>query len=262
MMTGGLGPTDDDLTREVVASVLGRALVEDAEVLAGIRARFERRQVAMPAINRRQAMVPVGAAVLPNPNGTAPGLVARGRTRRGRAAAGPAAGTAAHVRRARLAAACRRRPAASRLRRRVLKMTGRSESQVEEIAFPIYSALGDATVPVQTTILASPGQIELHLEAVGEDVAAPRRAAGRRSGRTRRRARRRGLQHGRPHPRGSRRRAPAHDGARIAVAESCTGGLVQARLTDVPGSSAWVARRRRRVRECREDRARSACPRR
>ena len=72
--TGGLGPTDDDLTREVVAGALGLALVEDAEILAGIRERYAKRRMPMPEINRRQAQVPKGATVLANRNGSAPGL--------------------------------------------------------------------------------------------------------------------------------------------------------------------------------------------
>lgn len=59
-----------------------------------------------------------------------------------------------------------------RVRRRVVKVTGRSESQVEEIAFPIYSTLSVDGADVETTILASPGQIELHVAATGEDVSA------------------------------------------------------------------------------------------
>ena len=74
MLTGGLGPTEDDVTREVVAEQLGLALQEDTSITDAIRRRFALRGWNMPEINRRQAMVPVGAAVLPNPHGTAPGL--------------------------------------------------------------------------------------------------------------------------------------------------------------------------------------------
>src|SRR5262245_12114380 len=71
---GGLGPTDDDLTRPVVADVLHRRLVEDEEITARIRARFQGRGLEMPEINRRQAMVPAGGTVVPEVKGTAPGL--------------------------------------------------------------------------------------------------------------------------------------------------------------------------------------------
>jgi nicotinamide-nucleotide amidase len=74
ILTGGLGPTDDDLTREVVAEVLGLPLREDPAITAQIEERFARRNLRMPQVNRRQAMVPEGAEALDNPNGTAPGL--------------------------------------------------------------------------------------------------------------------------------------------------------------------------------------------
>jgi len=72
--TGGLGPTPDDLTRKVIATVFRRRLVLDETVLAHIRARFKSRGIEMPAINEAQALVPRGARVIENPRGTAPGL--------------------------------------------------------------------------------------------------------------------------------------------------------------------------------------------
>ncbi|MCL4178696.1 MAG: competence/damage-inducible protein A [Verrucomicrobia bacterium] len=72
--TGGLGPTSDDLTREWIARLLGRPLREDAVILAELAAFFARRNRPMPPRTALQALVPEGAAVLPNPNGTAPGL--------------------------------------------------------------------------------------------------------------------------------------------------------------------------------------------
>src|SRR3972149_5743636 len=72
--TGGLGPTEDDLTREGGASVLERPLRLDPAVLAHIEQRFAHRKIPMPDNNRKQAMVPEGAERHPNPNGTAPGL--------------------------------------------------------------------------------------------------------------------------------------------------------------------------------------------
>src|SRR6476659_8578299 len=72
--TGGLGPTEDDITRKVVARALGRRLSLDENVLEEIRARFQSFGVNMPERNSRQAMVIDGAEILPNPNGTAPGM--------------------------------------------------------------------------------------------------------------------------------------------------------------------------------------------
>jgi nicotinamide-nucleotide amidase len=74
IVTGGLGPTTDDVTREIAAELLGAPLREDAGVLAAIQVRLDRRGIPFRARMRRQAMVPEGAVVLPNENGTAPGL--------------------------------------------------------------------------------------------------------------------------------------------------------------------------------------------
>ncbi|HEX8337651.1 MAG TPA: competence/damage-inducible protein A, partial [Pyrinomonadaceae bacterium] len=74
VLTGGLGPTEDDITRKIAARALGRRLLLDEKVLEEIRAKFLRWGRKMPEINARQAMVMEGAAVLPNPNGSAPGM--------------------------------------------------------------------------------------------------------------------------------------------------------------------------------------------
>lgn len=74
LVTGGLGPTSDDITREITAELLGRELHLDSSILDNIRQLFESRGYTMAATNDRQAMVPKGAEVLENPNGTAPGL--------------------------------------------------------------------------------------------------------------------------------------------------------------------------------------------
>jgi nicotinamide-nucleotide amidase len=72
--TGGLGPTSDDITRDLIAQLLSKKLHEDANVLAHIRSFFEIRKRPMPERTAVQALVPDGAEVLPNPHGTAPGL--------------------------------------------------------------------------------------------------------------------------------------------------------------------------------------------
>src|SRR5437763_5505131 len=81
VLTGGLGPTEDDVTRDAVARVLNVSMSENEAVVSRIRQRFEKRGITMPDINRRQGMVPQGATLLDNPNGTAPGLwIEHGRT--------------------------------------------------------------------------------------------------------------------------------------------------------------------------------------
>lgn len=74
IMTGGLGPTPDDITREAIAEAIGMPLVENTEALAQIRAFFRHWQRPMPDSNRRQAMIPRGCELIPNPCGTAPGI--------------------------------------------------------------------------------------------------------------------------------------------------------------------------------------------
>ncbi|MGB7443670.1 MAG: competence/damage-inducible protein A [Coleofasciculaceae cyanobacterium] len=75
IFTGGLGPTPDDLTTEVIAEFFGSPLVERADVLADITRKFAQRGRQMTANNRKQALIPQGAEVLPNPRGTAPGII-------------------------------------------------------------------------------------------------------------------------------------------------------------------------------------------
>ncbi len=237
--TGGLGPTSDDLTREVVADVLGLSLAEDPDVLAAISRRFERRGLRMPEINRRQAAVPGAATVLPNPKGTAPGLMIMAGDRLVVLLPGPPREMQPMFQSA-VAPAIAARSSGRRVWRRVIKIAGRPESHVEEIAHPIYAPLAAGDVPIETTILASPGIIELHLSARGNDepaivrqldaaVAALAAALGEPvfsvDGRSLEEVVGASL---------------AARGWTIAVAESCTGGLVTGRLTEVPGSSAWV----------------------
>ena len=75
LFTGGLGPTPDDLTLETLANLFGAPLVEHADILADIETKFTARGRAMPPSNRKQALLPTGALVLPNPQGTAPGII-------------------------------------------------------------------------------------------------------------------------------------------------------------------------------------------
>jgi nicotinamide-nucleotide amidase len=239
LITGGLGPTDDDVTREAVAEALGRPMSEDAELLSGLRALFASRRIPMPEINRRQAQVPGGAVPLPNPTGSAPGLWIDEGARAVVLLPGPPRELEPMFDES-VAPRLARVSAGRRWRRRVLKLTGRSESQIDEIAQPIYAPLSSGAIPVQTTILATPGQIELHLSAAGADLSAVDRTLE--AGVTRLAA---ALAPYVFSVDGRSLEAVVGDllrekGLRIAVAESCTAGLVLARLTEVPGSSSWV----------------------
>src|ERR1044071_7266469 len=161
---GGLGPTDDDLTRPVVADVLKRPLVEDEEITARIRARFAGRGLQMPEINRRQAMVPEGGRVVPNANGTAPGLWIEHGDQLVLLLPGPPRELKPMMT-ALAEGRLRERAGGMSLVRRVIRITGQSESHTDEAVQPLYAEWSRAAIPISATILASLGQNELHLWA-------------------------------------------------------------------------------------------------
>ncbi len=241
VITGGLGPTEDDMTREAVARVLNVPLDVDETIVERIRERFARRGMTMPEINRRQAMVPRGADVLPNPNGTAPGLWFE----QGRTSLVLLPGPPREMKPMLEAVIAGRLAPTSQGRglfRRVLKITGRAESDVDAQAQPIYGRWTAQAAPISTTILAVLGQIELHLTAqaasqaeadvVLEAAVQELQAA---------------LGPSVYSVDGRALEAVVGDLLRkrsmtVAIAESCTGGLLASRLTDVPGSSEYVDR--------------------
>ena len=238
VVTGGLGPTDDDLTRETVAQLLGLPLTEDSAIIESISSRFAARRLEMPAINRRQAQVPAGALVLPNPRGTAPGLWMEQAGTVVVLLPGPPRELRPMFRT--LVESLTERADGHRIHRRVIRITGRTESHVEAVTYPIYSSWRPPGPSIDTTILSTLGQIELHLStrATTEtdarcalDDATEELAAV--------------LGHDLLSSDGRTLEAVVGQllrdrDLRIAVAESCTGGLITSRLTDVPGSSAYV----------------------
>ena len=241
ILTGGLGPTDDDLTREVVAEHLRLAMHEDASIIEAIEARFARRGWKMPEVNRRQAQVPEGATVLANPNGTAPGLWIE----HGQSLIALLPGPPREMKpmmdgevRARLS----RRAGGVRLLRRLVRVGGKGESAVEEVVQPIYATWLKQQPPIETTILAGLGQVELHLSIVATDTdranAALDAAVSQLAA---------ALGPDLVSRDGTTLEAVVGNllrerGWRLALAESCTGGLATSRLTDVPGSSDYIER--------------------
>ncbi len=229
--TGGLGPTVDDLTREAVAAVLDLRLVEDPVIFEAIRARFLSLGRDMPPRNRLQAMVPEGAEVLPNRLGTAPGLFVRCRETSIALLPGVPTEMRAMVEESLMPRLGR---GGERFAHRIFKIAGLPESEVDRRLAEVHKSAGE----VAWTILAAPGQIEIHLR---ERVAQGAQPAGidrldreiarvlgphlfARDGTTMEETVGRLLE---------------DRGATLAVAESLTGGAIAERITSVPGASRY-----------------------
>lgn len=154
--TGGLGPTIDDLTRETVAELLDLPLLLDEVIARDIEARFRRLSLPMPTQNRRQAMVPKGARILANRLGTAPGLWLE----TGRSTIVLLPGVPEEMRQIVEDSVLPGLPATGeRFAYRVIKIAGLPESEVDRRLESVARGAG----PVAWTILASPGQVEIHL---------------------------------------------------------------------------------------------------
>ncbi|HEX2442908.1 MAG TPA: competence/damage-inducible protein A [Vicinamibacterales bacterium] len=236
ILTGGLGPTDDDVTREAVAAALDLGLREDPAIVASIQRRFAARGLEMPEINRRQALVPEGAAVLENENGTAPGLWLEQHS--ALLLPGPPSELKPMLE-AWTKSVAQGKGAATPIHRQVLRITGRTESHAEEALQPFYEAWQRARPPVRATILAASGQIELHL-STRASASAARGALGKAAADVRA-----ALGDDVVSDDGKSLEEVVGDllrarGWTLAIAESCTGGLIASRLTDVPGSSDYL----------------------
>lgn len=232
--TGGLGPTEDDITRKITARALGRRLLLDEDVLAEIRQRFQSFGVTMPERNSRQAMVIEDAVVLPNPNGTAPGLFIDHQGTAIVLLPGPPREMRPmfenHVAE-RLAG----RAGSLRVVRRLLRVAGMGESAVDEKIAPVYTQYDN---PV-TTILFNHSEIEIHLTARGRTEEEANALLDRLSGQIEERLGIAIFSFAGETMEEVVGLKLAVGGYTVSVAESCTGGLVAQRLTDVPGSSKY-----------------------
>jgi nicotinamide-nucleotide amidase len=235
---GGLGPTEDDLTRESVAEALGLELRRDPDLVAKLYARFAARRIQMPPNNERQCDVIAGAAVLPNKKGTAPGQWVEGSFENKKKIVILLPGPPFELK-AMWDAQCMERLRAvvppQFIATRVLKLAMLPESQADARSAPIYKKYGD----VHTTILADAGEIQLHLRARAD---VPERAQQRVDA----------LASELEDEFGDIVFSTAGESleqivayylemrsATIAVAESCTGGMLGERLTSINGSSRY-----------------------
>ncbi len=238
LFLGGLGPTEDDLTREAVAAALDLKLQRDLEILAQLERRFAARNYQMTPNNSKQADVIVGATVLPNANGTAPGQWIsgkyEGRERFIILLPGPP-----HELKALFDQQCmerlRAKLPAQFIATRELKITGLGESMADARVAPIYKKFTD----VKTTILAGAGEIQLHLKTRGNSFEAAQERVDDLAAKIETEL-------------GDLVFSDNGDsmeqivgsflqmrGATLAVAESCTAGLIAERITSVSGSSRY-----------------------
>ena len=237
--TGGLGPTEDDLTCRVIAVVLARPLVLDQTVLESIRRRFADRGLVMSKNNERQALIPEGATVLPNPRGTAPGLLIPARDGRMVVAMPGVPSEMQPMLTEQVIPRLRERfESSARIGSRVLKTCGITESQLDE-------AIGDlarSSLNPTIALLAHPGEVHIRLTVKTTSHEEGERRLDDLEARLRERLG--ALLYGRDGERLEEVVGRLLLDARqtVAVAESCTGGLVCHRLTNPPGSSAYVVR--------------------
>lgn len=232
--SGGLGPTEDDLTRETVAELLGRRLKRSDDIVRAIEARFRSFGREMPETNLRQAMVPEGAEILENPRGTAPGLWMEDGSHLIALLPGPPRELKPMFLE-KVVPRLERRLSGVRMFHRELRVTGLGESHVDQRIKPVYTRFPEVT----TTVLASPGETQVHLRMWTGDAEHAKKTFAEIE---------QGFDIALSDRIFSRDGSPlevvvAHlltlNHATISAAESCTGGLLAERLTSIAGSSAY-----------------------
>ncbi len=232
--TGGLGPTEDDITRKVAARALGRRLLLDETILAELRERFLSFGHVMPERNSRQAMVIEKAEVLTNPNGSAPGMFIEHEGVAIVLLPGPPREMRPmfenHVQ-SRLSG----RAGSIKVVRRMLRVAGLGESAVDEKIAPIYTQYENP----QTTILFNQSEIEIHLTARGRTEAEAEALLDRLSEQLEERLGDAVFSFAGEKMEEVVGLKLSVGGFTLSVAESCTGGLIAQRITDVPGSSKY-----------------------
>ena len=234
LITGGLGPTADDVTREAVAKALGRTLALDPAVLNSLEERFRRHGIEMPSVNRKQAEVLSGATLISNPRGTAPGQIVQ----HGSCTFFLMPGVPREMKgmvEGILVQWLETRWDGGGIERRVLKVACLPESRVEQHIGAAYEEFGREWI----TVLAKPAEIHIFASARGS-VAEREDRLGTMQRRLRALV---GDAVFSAEEDGTLESVIgallAERGATVATAESCTGGLVAERLTRVPGSSAY-----------------------
>lgn len=234
--TGGLGPTQDDLTKEVVAELTGRQLIFDQPSMTAIEEYFRRSRRTMTDNNRRQAYFPAGSKIIPNARGTAPGCIVEHQNKAVILLPGPPREMSAMLAEAVLPYLMARSPYT--IQSKVLRIFGAGEAQVEEKIMDLIAQQSNPTIAPY----AKDGEVTLRITAKADTAA----AAGQMIAPVVAEIRRRlgisvygegesGLEKVVVDLLTERRLS-------LATAESCTGGLIANRITNVPGASAVFER--------------------
>jgi nicotinamide-nucleotide amidase len=232
ILTGGLGPTEDDLTRDAVADALGRPLVFQQHLSDAIEERFRRRMRKMAEINKRQAYLIEGAEILPNPNGTAVGQWIEHQGRIVILLPGPPGELKPLFVKECVPRLASRLPGQV-IRARFYRVTGMTESDLDQLIAPVYSKYTNPT----TTILASPGDLQIHLRARCADAEAAEHLLKEVGGPIEELLGDRIFSRNGDSLEAVVGTLLRERSATLTVAESCTGGMVAERLTSVAGSS-------------------------
>jgi len=235
IMTGGLGPTEDDITRKVAARALGRRLVLDERVLEDLREKFKLWGRNMPEINSRQAMIIERAELLENPRGSAPGMYLDYEGKPIAIMPGPPREMQPMFEQLVLPR-LEKKAGDVRVVRRVLRVSGMGESAVDELIAPVYTQYRNP----QTTILFTKTEIEIHLTAQAKTASEAELLLDGLAGQLEDR-----LGDALFAFRGETMEEIVGlklnvGGFTLGIAESCTGGLISYRLTEVPGASAFL----------------------
>ena len=232
ILTGGLGPTHDDITREVVSKALGRELELDTRILEGLKSRYQRVGLKMTDNNLRQARVPEGAEFMENPNGTAPGIFLREGETLLFLLPGPPREMKPMM--GQVMTLIGRYKKLTRPYYRQLKVASETESGVDSAIGSIYASYPS----IETTILSSPGIIELMFYWTGEpNQQLAQDQLGELVTRVREKLGDSIFTDQEEDLEQVVGRMLREKGKTVATAESCTGGMLGKMLTDVPGSS-------------------------
>lgn len=232
--SGGLGPTEDDLTREIVADVVGVELTEDEEALRQIEAVFHGNKWVMTPSNRKQALIPQGAVVVPNALGTAPGFIVEHGDKTVVCLPGVPNELKAMLTENIIPYLSRRYDLDATLFSEDLKFVGIGESNLEERLRDLLQSSNPTVAPY-----AGLGEVKIRLTARAADAEEAKTLFAPIEQEILRRVGEYMYGRGDDTLPGVAGQALQKAGWTLALAESCTGGLIARRLTDVPGSSAY-----------------------